>query len=280
MKKNILRWPVVISLFALTASIFALWSIFGVQQEIKNIDTTPKLSADLAVEISQESKEEEVSVTDQVFLVDEQHPVVFPEGMPIPIQISNIPGGPATTTQFVARAGAQDTSNVAPSDVITVYSGDVLLYSNSTLGFYFGLPSEGKTLRIDDTGTYARKDNAILWLWFKKNYDVGVANFFITPTTANTFGDLSFDYNFKGYPKYTAMLSSATTTVGALSALEVTVSYESASPGYPNTWKFVHIIHDEHLYTFGAQIEPLQTGDYQYTEKLISVFKNTFNFVD
>lgn len=295
MNKNISQWSVVISLLVLTISLFVLWNVVGIQQEIKNtnaslldssvqLSSLPERSENLIINAPDGIGKIALPISEQVFLVDEKRPIISPQGVampPLPFPIpSNIPGGSATTTQFVASAGVQDTSNVTPSDVITVYNDDVLLYSNATLGFYFGLPSDGKTLRLDDTGTYARKDGALLWLWFKRNYDVGVANFFIIPTTTRTIDDLSFDYSFKGYPKYTATLSSATTTVGSLPALEVVVSYESTSPGYLNTWKFVHLIHNGKLYTFGVQIEPSQTVDYQYTEKLISVFKNTFHFID
>ncbi len=296
MNKNISQWSVVISLFVLTISLFVLWNVIGIQQEIKNTSASlsdssilssslPKRSENLIINTSESIEKVALPISEQVFLVDERRQVISPQGVAVPplpffIPITSTPGGPATTTQFVARAGVQDISRITPSDVITVYSGDVLLYSNATLGFYFGLPSDSKTLRLDDTGTYARKDNAFLWLWFKRNYDVGIANFFITPTTTRTIDELSFDYNFKGYPKYTAMLSSTTTTVGSLPALEVVVSYESTSPGYLNTWKFIHVIHDRKLYTFGVQTEPSQTINYQYAEKLVSVFKNTFHFVD
>jgi len=208
------------------------------------------------------------------------HQIILPAGVtPVspPWSIAPSPFS-ATTSQFIGRGGVSDTTKLTPSDVLIAYSGDVLIYHNTTMGFEFGLPSIGKELRLNDTGSYSRKPDALVWLWFTKNYDIASANFFVTPSVASSLDALSFDYNFTGYPKFTGKLSSTMITVDNQPALEETISYESSSPNYPNTWKFVHILHDNNLYTFGVQVAPSQAVNVAEAEQMLQVFSNTFHF--
>ena len=185
----------------------------------------------------------------------------------------------ATTSQWISRGGASDTTKLLPSDVIIAYSGEVLVYQNKTLGFEFGLPSFGKALRLNDSGSYSRRSDALAWIWFTKNYDIATANFFVTPTNISSLSELSFDYNFEGYPKYTGTTSRELKTVGTVPSLEETVLYESKSPDYPNAWKFIHLLRDGNIYTFSVQVEPKQALNIEEAEQMITVFKSTFHFL-
>ncbi len=185
----------------------------------------------------------------------------------------------ATTSQFIGRGGVTGPTKLTPSDVLIAYNGDVLIYHNTTMGFAFGLPSIGKELRMNDTGIYTRRSDALVWLWFTKSYDIATANFFVTPSEEASLSTLSFNYNFIGYPTFTGKLSSTMTIIDDTPTLVETVSYESSSPNYPNTWKFIHILRNSNLYTFGVQIAPSQAVNVAEAEQMLHVFSNSFRFL-
>lgn len=258
--------------FSLALSVFALWGYYDMRREGGAVKEAPLLTDTVNSGVSPDGAD-----------------VLLPYPQPLTIQEIRMPAGTmpgfdysppsATTSQIIGRGGVSDMSAQTASDVIIAYGGDVLIYHNTTIGFEFGLPSVEKKLRLNDTGSYARKSDALVWLWFTKGFDIATANFFVTPTAVSSVSELSFDYNFIGYPSYMGTLSSVVITVNGTPALEETVSYESASPGYPNTWKFIHILHDGKLYTFGAQIAPVQAINEKEVEQMITVFKGTFHFL-
>lgn len=263
-----------IAVFSLALSAFALWGYYDMRRGGGGAVTEVPLLTDTV--------NSGVPSSDGVAEL-----IPYPE--PLMVQEIRMPAGTmpgfgysppsATTSQFIGRGGAADTSTQTPSDVIIAYSGEVLIYRNMTLGFEFGLPSIGKMLRLNDSGSYARKSDALAWLWFTKNFDIATANFFVTPNAAASINELLFDYNFEGYPRYMGTLSRTETTVNGESALEETVSYESGSPDYPNTWKFIHVFHKGKLYTFSAQIAPVQAVNEKEVEQMITVFKSSFRFL-
>jgi hypothetical protein len=254
------------ALFAVGLSGFALWAVYDVRHEGGAVEPEPLPPgvSDIILPYPQ-----------SVGMIQE---IQMPAGTMPDMPFGYSPPS-ATTSQFIGRGGVSDMSAQTPSDVVIAYSGDVLVYHNITLGFEFGLPSADKKLRLNDSGSYSRKSDALVWLWFTKSFDIATANFFITPNASPSVEELSFDYHFAGYPLYMATLSSVKTSAGGSPALEETVSYESSSPGYPNLWKFVHILKDGKLYTFSAQVAPVQAIDEQEVEQMITVFKNSFRFL-
>lgn len=267
-----------IAVFSLTLSAFALWGV----GDLRNKNNAPKESSTLTdaqyiqTPVITEGYSPHLPTMQDVQMGMMVQEVQMPAGsMPGPLSSPLS----ATTTQFIGRGGVSDTSAQTPSDVIIAYSGDVLIYRNTTLEFEFGLPSSDKKLRLNDSGSYSRKSDALVWLWFTKNFDIAMANFFVTPTPASSVNEISFGYAFEGYPPYMGTLSRTMTTVNGEPALEEIVSYESSSPDYPNTWKFIHILRNGKLYTFGAQIAPVQAINEKEVEQMITVFKGTFHFL-
>lgn len=288
MNKN-LPWyaGIIFSFIAFGVSVFALWSVYDLRY--KNI-STPNQSTDIFYPpnppIGADSGPDKREQLHQIIPPIQSDPFSGePVRIPIDTPTGNANGAPplsflsGTTSQFISGGGASDINKLVPADVIIAYIGDSLMYYNTTMGFKFGLPSSNKTLRLDETGVYSRKSDAVLWLWFTKNFDIAVATFFVTPNAASSIETLSFDYNFIGYPTYMGIISRATTTVSNHPALEEVVSYESSSPGYPNIWKFVHILHNGNLYTFGAQIGPLQAVNTDEVSRMIFEFENSFRFL-
>jgi len=185
----------------------------------------------------------------------------------------------ATTSQFIHSVGPAGIRKPFPDDVIIAYVGEILMYTNLTMGFKFTLPSSNKTLRIDNTEYYTRKSDVLVWLWFSMNTDIAVAAFFITPTTATSTDVLAFDYNFIGFPPYTGTVSKSLKFIDNAPALEETVMYESTSSGYPNVWKFTHILKEGNLYTFATQIGPSKAINLDQSLALINAFDNSFKFL-
>ncbi len=261
----------VLSIVALGASGFAIWSVRDLRNKCVLLPGVPTvLSGGPDYDGGFSAPDYSVNPSDISNGLPNATPTSF-----LPGDISDSFSSGATTSMFI-NSGGSDIGNRSSSDVIVAYIGDELSYYNTSLGFKFSLPSKNKALRVDDTGVSARKADAFVWLWFTKDGASASATFFVTSTKASSLDNLSFDYNFIDYPRLENKISRVTVSVLNQPAFEETVAFQSNSPGYPNIWRFVHIIRDDRLYSFGVQIQPHQAVNVDDAMSMLRSFENSF----